>query len=170
MKCPICESSLTPVEYEGVEVDVCETCGGEFLDADELGHVIRVREEVFPDDVREVLSLREPVFGVPIDERRRRLSCPKCGDEMETINYSTDSGVYVDRCEGCGGFWLDADELEHVQILSEHWADEAPEVARQMAGRLEQARMQAAERTNGAFAGSRFAFVNALINRILDAA
>ncbi len=170
MKCPICESTLKPVDYEGVEVDVCETCGGEFLDADELGHIVRVREEVFPDDVREVLSLRQPVFGVPIEERRRQLCCPKCGCEMHALNYSTDSGVYVDRCGACGGFWLDADELEHVQILAEHWADEAPEVARRMAGRLEAARLEAARRSNGVFAGSRFAFVNALINRILDAA
>lgn len=170
MKCPVCESQLKPVDYEGVEIDVCETCGGEFLDADELGHIVRVREQVFSDDVREVLSLREPIFGVPVEERRRSLCCPKCHTDMRTINYSTDSGVYVDRCEGCGGFWLDADELEHVQILSEHWVDEAPEVARKMAGQLEQARLDAASKTSGVFSGSRFAFVNALINRILDAA
>ena len=170
MKCPVCESNLKRAEYEGVNIDVCETCGGEFLDADELGHIVRVREKLFSEEERSALEQRKPVFGVPMEERRRSLRCPKCNGKMDTINYSTDSGVYVDRCRDCGGFWLDADELEQVQMLQEYWAQQGPVVARQMAAELEQARQKAASLTGNAYAGSRFSFINALINRFLDAA
>ena len=70
----------------------------------------------------------------------------------------------------CGGVWLDRNELEHIQILTERWADEAPQQLQQVAGQLEAARRDAAEQANDGFAGSRFAFINALINRLLDAA
>ncbi|MCK4871362.1 MAG: zf-TFIIB domain-containing protein [Phycisphaerales bacterium] len=170
MNCPICNQILHPAEYEGVTIDICDGCGGEFLDADELGHIVRARDMKFTDEVRVALEERVPAFGVPMEQRRSGLNCPKCGEPMRTMNYSGDSGVYVDRCNGCGGFWLDAEELEQVQILQEHWEDEAPLVIRAMAGELEQARLRAAEQTSRVYAGSRFAFVNALINRLLDAA
>jgi Zn-finger nucleic acid-binding protein len=170
MQCPICDSPLQPIDYEGVTIDVCESCGGEFLDADELGHIVLVREMTFPDDARATLADRAPAFGTPIDERRRQVGCPKCGSAMTTINYCGDTGVFVDRCECCGGFWLDADELEQIQILQEDWQDKAPDQIKALAGDLEKARQRVAARSSRAFSGSRFAFVNALINRILDAA
>jgi hypothetical protein len=52
----------------------------------------------------------------------------------------------------------------------ERWADEAPQQLQAIAGKLEVARREVAEQTNDAFTGSRFAFVNALINRLLDVA
>lgn len=170
LHCPLCHDPLAPLEYEGIIIDVCDTCGGEFLDADELGHVIRAREAVFPEAMREQIGNRATVFGIPADETIRQVNCPKCGQPMKVINYCGDSGIYVDRCTGCGGFWLDADELEHVQVFQEEWEAKAPQMLQAISGELEEARRVAAEKTNNVFAGSRFAFVNALINRFLDAA
>ncbi len=52
----------------------------------------------------------------------------------------------------------------------ERWADEAKPRIKALAGKLETARRDAADNATGSFSGSRFAFVNALINRLLDAA
>ena len=40
-----------------------------------------------------------------------RLRCPKCGRKLEEIRYRK---VWIDRCTGCGGVWLDPRELEIV--------------------------------------------------------
>jgi hypothetical protein len=36
LRCPKCDGTLEGVVVEGVEIDVCNTCGGAWLDAGEL--------------------------------------------------------------------------------------------------------------------------------------
>ena len=36
LRCPKCDGTLEGVIVEGVEIDVCDTCGGAWLDAGEL--------------------------------------------------------------------------------------------------------------------------------------
>ncbi len=38
------------------------------------------------------------------------MKCPKCFGDLREKNYK--SKVKIDTCEGCGGVWLDAGELE----------------------------------------------------------
>jgi len=170
MDCPLCHRPMREAEYEGVLIQLCDRCGGEFVGSRELAHIVQTRERRFPDVNQEILAQIKPQFGVPAAEKERMLACPQCGEQMQVVNYCGDSGIYVDRCGRCGGVWLDHEELENVQVLMEQWADEAPEQIRALAGELEAARQQEASRTSRAFAGSRFAFVNALINSFLDAA
>lgn len=171
MDCPRCiTATLESVQYEGVTIDVCNTCGGQFLDHAELGHIVHAREMRFDEASRELVAERNPVFGVPTEELSHDIKCPKCAKPMSTLNYSCDSGVYIDSCQGCGGFWLDADELETVQIYQEEWEEKAPEMIKAIAGDIAEDRLAREEQMSGAFQGSRFAFVNALINRLLDAA
>lgn len=170
MECPQCRTGLRSLEYEGITVDCCETCGGEFLDADELGQVVSAREARFSPELRQRYKNHQPAFGVPVQQKSRPICCPKCGGPMRVINYCGDSAIFINRCEECEGFWLDSDELEHIQIFQEEWEARAPRMLQEIAGQLEQARRETAESTNRAFAGSRFAFLNALINRFLDAA
>ncbi|MHC4210268.1 MAG: TFIIB-type zinc ribbon-containing protein, partial [Planctomycetota bacterium] len=101
---------------------------------------------------------------------QRQLRCPACDGSMDVVNYGGDSGIFVDRCGGCGGLWLDHDELEKVQIVMEKWAVEAPAQLQSIAGELELARRKAADATSKGFCGSRFSFINAIVNRLLDAA
>ncbi len=37
------------------------------------------------------------------------MRCPKCGRELEEVNYRH---VKIDKCTGCEGVWLDTGELE----------------------------------------------------------
>lgn len=54
------------------------------------------------------------------EEEKRRLKelhymrCPKCGRELQEIDYK---GIKIDKCFGCEGLWLDAGELESVSKL-----------------------------------------------------
>jgi Zn-finger nucleic acid-binding protein len=161
---------MRDVAYEGVRIHTCDGCGGEFIGSGELALIVRTRNERFPEAEAVDLSQIKPTFGVPASEKERTLSCPECASSMSVVNYGGDSGIFVDRCSACGGLFLDSGELENVQILMEHWADQAPQQIRSIAGELELTRRKAAEAGSNAFRGSRFSFVNALINRFLDAA
>ena len=170
MNCPHCSSEMNLVEYEGVLIHTCDECGGEFVGPAELAHIARTREQKVPTILQQALSDHAPVAGVPVEQTERQLTCPACNSHMNVINYCCNTGVYIDRCEQCGGVWLDTDELEKLQALLERWGDEAPEKIRAIAGDLERTRRETAEKTGNTFAGSRFAFINALMNRFLDAA
>lgn len=37
------------------------------------------------------------------------MKCPKCGSELEEINYQN---VVIDKCKDCQGIWLDHGEIE----------------------------------------------------------
>lgn len=169
MKCPQCAQELKQVTYETVAIHTCASCGGEFIGTPELGHIVRARQERFSPELRELLAQRTPRPGVAADAHPA-LCCPGCGEPMTVISYGGDSGVFVDRCASCDGMWLDCEELQRIQVLQERWAEEAPDQLKQISVDLEKARWEVAQATSSAFAGSRFAFINALINRYLDAA
>ncbi len=170
MQCPQCNASLQATVYEHVPIHACESCGGEFVGGEEFARIIEHRQKQFTDALRTELAECKPSFGEVSTQPDRSLGCPACGQEMAVTNYAGDSGIFVDSCTVCGGLWLDRKELEKIQVVMERWADEAKPQIQALAGELELARQRATGRTSGAFGGSRFAFVNAMINRLLDAA
>ncbi len=170
MNCPQCSSNLNQTVYEDVPIDACDACGGEFIGGGKLGQIVRTRQERFSPELKATLADHRPKFGGTGTQPDRALCCPGCGETMRVVNYSGDSGVFVDRCDSCDGLWLDHEELEKVQVVLEQWADEALEKIQAVADDVELARTRAALSTDQAFSGSRFSFVNALINRVLDAA
>ncbi|MCI0676639.1 MAG: zf-TFIIB domain-containing protein [Phycisphaerales bacterium] len=170
MKCPQCSANMRSIRYENVNVQTCDKCGGEFVGPAEMATIVKTREAAFGKNLKQLVQDHKPIFGIPAGESDRTLKCPGCSGSMRLINYATDSGVTVDRCQDCGGMWLDHDELEKIQVIMEQWQEKAPGKLMAIAGQLEQARMKTAQQTSKSFAGSRFSFVNALINRLLDAA
>ncbi len=127
MQCPNCPSILCSVSYEGIEIETCPSCEGEWLDADELGKIVRRREVVFTDEERRAIAESTSITGVVVAEVDRDLPCPKCNGTTDAVNYGGDTGIIIDRCTECGGFWLDKDELENIQCLVEGWKDKLPE-------------------------------------------
>lgn len=108
MKCPACNGELSARVADEVSVDVCEGgCAGIWLDAFELARV----DEALPREIRDVS--RDP--SLVIDQDRKR-ACPRCeGVKMQRHFFSADHRVEVDSCPGCGGYWLDAGELEAIR-------------------------------------------------------
>ena len=170
MRCPSCDSNLSTIDYEGVAIETCGVCGGEWLDADELGHIVRVREKLFNDEERRAIESAGKIPGVPKPDVERNIVCPHCNVATGPINYGADTGIIIDRCPECNGIWLDAGELEKIQMLVESWKDNLPEVLKEHGARLQAVAddLQNANKVAVSqlpFVGS---FINAVVNGILD--
>jgi Zn-finger nucleic acid-binding protein len=110
MQCPVCGSDLSPKEYDGIAVDVCQKCRGIWFDQGELKPFITTlfkKFETFPAmktginrQVLDAGSAAEPVRD-----------CPRCHRPMKKFNYAYDSHILLDRCESCNGIWTDNKEI-----------------------------------------------------------
>ena len=138
MRCPHCNSTLKTIDYEGVTIETCNTCGGEWLDDKELGHIVRIREETFSDEERRALEGATKIPGIPMADVDREIVCPSCSARTVPLNYGGDTGVIIDRCPDCHGIWLDRGELEKIQMLVESWKDDLPEALQKYGPRLQQ--------------------------------
>jgi len=155
------------MDYEGIRIDSCGDCGGTWLDAGELKHVVRAREVRFDPDERRAIASAAKITGIKMSEVDRAYTCPKCKEKTSAIHYGGDSGIIIDRCPACRGIWLDRGELEKIQQVCGRLGRLSPR-------RLGQARGQATPDSSRHGISpnnvnvSRFGFVNAMINGILD--
>jgi len=111
MICPACSRKLTETQVGAVAVDVCHGgCGGIWFDAFELQ---RVDEQHEAAGERLLEIPRDP--AVVVDATRKR-ACPRCdGIKLKRHFFSARRKVEVDQCPSCGGYWLDAGELEQIR-------------------------------------------------------
>ena len=94
-----------------VQVDVCQGgCGGIWFDAFELQQVDESHEAAG----ERLLEIRRGE-NVVLDPARKR-DCPRCaGIKLKRHFFSGKRAVEVDECPNCGGYWLDAGELEQIR-------------------------------------------------------
>lgn len=170
MRCPNCGHTLRSIQYEGVDVETCEGCGGEWLDRDELEKVTRIREVKFDELERRAIAESTTIMGVSLRDANRDLVCPKCGGTTDAINYGGDTGIILNRCTGCGGFWLDASELEKVQMLVERWEDGLPDDLKKYGQTLRdvEVRLDGEDDVSVSRLPLIGRFINVFINGILD--
>ena len=115
IKCPRCRLDLRPVDYEGVETDMCDGCWGVWLDSGELEAVLERKQLHFSKDEAKVVldfklaSEKGPTAPAP---------CPRCGKIMERKLYDELVSLVIDRCED-HGVWLDTGELKKAQVMAE---------------------------------------------------
>ena len=111
MKCPACFNSLSSTTVGKLTVDVCRGgCGGIWFDAFELQQVDEPQE---PAGAWLLDIERDPQLRV--DASRKR-ACPKCeGVKLKRRYFSAKRTFEIDECPACGGYWLDAGELEKVR-------------------------------------------------------
>jgi len=145
MNCPRCKTDLKNIVYEGVNIDTCESCEGEWLDAGEISDIIKAKEVVFSSDAIEKVEGVKKSIEVLESEPNDRLMCPKCSIPMKRLNYSYSTGVIIDRCSTCSGIWLDKDELEHVQIIMEETEKKLPELKEKFSSVLDEVKKNAEE-------------------------
>ena len=109
MKCPYCLGELEPIDCKGIEIDECISCKGRWFDRDEL----RKAKDKQDDDIR---WLDFDLFGKDAEESSARSEgkiCPKCSQMMSSLKYNT-SSIIIDKCDYCGGVWLDHGEFERI--------------------------------------------------------
>jgi len=136
-KCPRCHNELREIDYEGVIIDRCNTCGGQWCDNDELYQIIKLREKKFAtSDFKDIPGKKEDAkFSIP-SELVDCLNCPICNHLMERINYSYTSGVIIDRCRKNHGIWLDKDEIEKIQVFVERSEGKEDEYLKEFASKF----------------------------------
>jgi Zn-finger nucleic acid-binding protein len=166
MQCPKCHQPMQGIDYEGVHIETCPACGGDWLDAGELDSIVRAREVRF--DQKECLAIAQAtkISHVKLATLNRHLTCPRCGGTTHPINYGDDSGLIIDKCAQCGGVWLEKGEIEKIQELVEGWEDELPEDLAQYGPKLRQVAVDVDQDLYVHI--SHFRLIDSLINGIMD--
>ena len=100
MFCPACNALMVVLELHNIEADYCPACHGSWLDAGELGLILK-GDAGFD---------HAPLLR---DERKSDRRCPVCSVRLRDALLG-DSGVRVDHCPLQHGIWLDAGELKAV--------------------------------------------------------
>ena len=161
--------SLKTASYEGVTIDICESCMGVWLDYSELSHIVNTKDEFWSNSYIESIKNEIGIPGTPESEKGRVLLCPKCNEHMPPINYQYSSGVIVNSCKSNHGVWLDSGELEKIQIYMEHWSKKALENKSKYDEALSDVKAQHEERftIDPSQGPSRFQFINAIFLGIL---
>lgn len=120
MNCPVDQSPLTRKIYEdAIEIDLCDTCGGVWLDKGELEKIqdIRVNDyseelKMIPDYVGKSILLAKSKNASPVH-------CPVCHSILERREYGYGSQVMIDSCVHGHGVWLDKGELKDLELFYE---------------------------------------------------
>lgn len=106
--CPVCNEPLVVFELGGVEIDRCVECGGTWLDAGELAHLVEFSGAA---DTAESGKLTQAVQEAPFGAKTKR-RCPRCRTKLRVITLA--GNVEVDRCPKGDGLWLDKGEVEAI--------------------------------------------------------
>lgn len=137
MKCVNGCGNMSEVSYEGVPVDICNSCKGIWLDATELSTIVKTKEKTWSKNVVKMVMAETGVTGVPEVEEDRSIDCPKCGGDMPPNNYQNNSGIIINACKKRHGIWLDAGELSRIQIFMEKWEELAKKDSEKYAVQLD---------------------------------
>ncbi|MBU2529742.1 MAG: zf-TFIIB domain-containing protein [Elusimicrobia bacterium] len=106
MDCPKC-SSETLVETPAlgnIPLDVCPGCSCIWFDKDELEALLKQSQDWDSAD----FNLMNP--------KPKGLICPRCKNNMMRGGL-VNPLLLVDKCDSCGGVWLDSNELKLVRKL-----------------------------------------------------
>ncbi|NLE21181.1 MAG: M48 family metalloprotease [Actinobacteria bacterium] len=127
MLCPTCGVRLAVASYEGIDVLVCDGCGGRLVTTGQVGKLLARREAAFTDEQERLADLLAAngnrLRRAAVLARGRPgaalVACPRCDAPMMRRHYSYEYAVEVDHCARCDLLWFEKDELEALQILVE---------------------------------------------------
>jgi Zn-finger nucleic acid-binding protein len=111
MKCPACSSSLTAMNINQIEVDVCKGgCGGIWFDQDEIDRFDELSEldAGLLDNIQ-----KDPALKI---DRNAARPCPRCAGQVLVRQFFDDKNqVEINQCWKCSGIFLDTGELTAIQ-------------------------------------------------------
>jgi Zn-finger nucleic acid-binding protein len=120
MDCPRCRLSLAGAEYEGEQVQFCETCWGYWLTRSQLDEIAGGLKYRFGKGEARTIekTLRAHGDANRQGSERDAVSCPVCGAQMTRKKYQPDCPVEIDECDQ-HGLWLDTGEIKDLQVYIE---------------------------------------------------
>lgn len=108
MNCPKCRIEEMKIEtLSGIEIDRCPVCKGIYLDKGEFEKLVVL--EAGTGDSFAFSAISDAMDEVPA-------YCPHCEHDM--VSNVGPADLKVDRCEKCGGIFLDQGELATLQLHS----------------------------------------------------
>jgi Zn-finger nucleic acid-binding protein len=108
VNCPRDRSPLTETTVHDVQVPLCTTCGGMFLDRGELN---RIAEPTAGD--LEFSSVDRDTFDH--QDEYGPIECPRdSGVMMRKVEFLMATNIILDYCDRCFGFWVDGRELARI--------------------------------------------------------
>jgi len=170
LPCPACSTLMPPRQVGGVGLNECLSCHGLWAPGESfdllVSRAIEARQQASP---AELYTLKPRVTGSnPAKQGVKYRNCPECDGYMARRNYRKKSGVIIDTCSE-HGIWLDADELEKIQIHAEYWQDRL-EANRDrftlLAGQVEEDSRSQIQAIDEATGPSRFRFINSALRGI----
>lgn len=108
MTCSSCGNALDSIDYKGIEINTCKSCGSMWFDRDELRQV-KDREEKIVSWLDTDLFSDPSLFKANPVARK----CPRDGIQLYGIVYDN-TGVTVDICDTCQGVWLEKGEFQKI--------------------------------------------------------
>jgi Zn-finger nucleic acid-binding protein len=120
MDCPRDETALRQVVRGSATIDVCDACGGKWLDEGELEQLVLAERPAEADAARlkTALATAERSAFYQDAGREGRLPCPRCDTGMRSVRFESGGAqVTADRCGRCHGFWLDKGEAGSLFVF-----------------------------------------------------
>ena len=102
--CPNYNEPLIVLDWQGVEIDMCASCGGVWLDAGELEFI----GEKAGADTGDLTGMLERARRGDLTKR----PCPRCGRKLRALHACEDEPVELDHCPRGHGIWFDRGELQ----------------------------------------------------------
>jgi len=112
--CPVCRVPMETMRIEGIEIDVCPSCNGIWLDEGELSALASLEPKAFEGVEHILIPPEEKMEEIRQSANVSERICPRCGVKLYTYRYGGNSDIVIDGCERCGGIWLDAGELKKI--------------------------------------------------------
>jgi Zn-finger nucleic acid-binding protein len=109
-RCPACSQAMQDQPIDGARVDVCEACGGVWMEPS-AGDIGEIATQV---------HVPETVADAEVDASLPR-TCPRCAVRLMAITVN-DVGLF--RCGACSGTFIPRAMLDAAMWL--HYEDEAP--------------------------------------------
>jgi Zn-finger nucleic acid-binding protein len=108
LTCVKCTSVLDKARVGDVEVDLCPSCGGLWLDHGEI-------ERIGRGQTAEMEKLRSALQGAeqPDPASETVTNCPACPGALKEVVLGP---VHVDYCTKCHGVFLDKGELDQAVV------------------------------------------------------
>ncbi len=108
MNCPRCRTSLSTTTLDRIEVEICSSCRGMFLDHGELDRLAKPHDGDLEYSTLDAETFdHEDAYGIA--------DCPRCDDEsMKKVEFNIYTGIILDYCGSCRAFWLDGREMDRI--------------------------------------------------------
>lgn len=125
--CPRDGSNLASTLHREVQLDVCNACGGVWVDSEQLSRVLGVEDPyVLVDLLREAPASDHAANRCPLCDKRTRgnaricpncsvcllSDCPSCNTRLKVVDVHE---CPIDVCPSCFGVWFDSEEVMAVR-------------------------------------------------------